>query len=526
MTALSLEIRLLGRLEVLAGGEPLTLGGARQRALLALLALRAGELVPRDRLIDDLWGGERSDNAPNALAALVARVRKALPAEALVTHEGGYELRIDAESTDLVQFERLFAEGAAAEPAIASKLLREALALWHGPALAEFAYEAWAQLVIGRLDELRLAALEARIDADLATGSAADLVGELEALVHEHPLRERLRGQLMLALYRAGRQADALEAYRQARRTLVDELGIEPNPELHELEQAILRQDSALAPGRPTAARRVVLACALDPARADSLLALAEPLAAKSDREVLLLVIAQQDGLSDATNLARDRAEAAAGRGIAMRAAAFTSPEPAEDVLKVVREHDVDLLLIDAPSGAFPGALAPVLDRAPCDVGVLFGHGTLADFPSGRPVLVPFGGAEHEWAAVEVGAWLARVAGVALRLAGTASGDGHRDASRLLATASLVVQNTAGVAAEPHLVEPGPDGIISASRDTCMVVIGLSDRWREDGLGETRQAVATGADTPVLVVRGGVRPSGLAPRESMTRYTWSLSAAD
>ena len=526
MTADALQIRLLGRLEVFVQGEPLALGGARQRAVLALLALRAGELVSRDRLIDDLWGDDATSKPANALAALVARLRKVLPRDVLLTHGSGYELHVDDEAIDLVRFERLFARAAASDPAVAGASLREALELWRGPALAEFAYESWAQPAIARLDELRLAAFEARIDADLSTGGGVELVGELEALIHEHPLRERLRGQLMLALYRAGRQADALEAYRQARSALVDELGIEPSRDLHELEQAILRQDPTLAPDRPAGApaRRVVLACALDPARADALLALAEPLVAGSDREVLLLVVASTDGLSDATGLAHDRARAAADRGVSIRAAAFTSPEPGEDVLKVLREHDVDLLLVDVPSGVFPGALAAVLDRAPCDVGVLFPSSAPLDLASARPVLVPFGGAEHEWAAVEVGAWLARATGATLRLAGTASGQADRDASRLLATASLVVQHTAGVAAEPLLVEAGPDGIITASEDASLVVLGLSDRWREEGLGETRQAVALGARAPALVVRGGLRPGGLAPRETLTRYSWSLSS--
>ena len=492
MTADALQIRLLGRLEVFVQGEPLALGGARQRAVLALLALRAGELVSRDRLIDDLWGDDATSKPANALAALVARLRKVLPRDVLLTHGSGYELHVDDEAIDLVRFERLFARAAASDPAVAGASLREALELWRGPALAEFAYESWAQPAIARLDELRLAALEARIDADLSTGGGVELVGELEALIHEHPLRERLRGQLMLALYRAGRQADALEAYRQARSALVDELGIEPSRDLHELEQAILRQDPTLAPDRPAGApaRRVVLACALDSARADALLALAEPLVAASDREVLLLVVASTDGPSDATGLAHDRARAAADRGVSIRAAAFASPEPGEDVLKVLREHDVDLLLVDVPSGVFPGALAAVLDRAPCDVGVLS--------PAARPSIshlpapCSFRSAEPSTSGrrSKVGAWLARATGATLRLAGTASGQADRDASRLLATASLVVQHTAGVAAEPLLVEAGPDGIITASEDASLVVLGLSDRWREEGLGETRQAVA------------------------------------
>ena len=519
MTAEALDIRLLGQLELLVDGRLLALGGARQRALFALLALRAGELVTRDRLIDDLWGDEATANAPNALAAVVARLRKVLPDALLVTQPAGYELRVEPETIDLVRFERLFAEASAAEAEDAAPLLAAALELWRGPALAEFAYEPWAQPAIGRLEELRLAATEARIDADLATGGGADLVGELEALVRAHPLREHLRAQLMLALYRAGRQADALAAYRDARTTLVDELGIEPGGELQELEQSILRHDTSLEPLRPAAARRAVLACALDHTRAPSLLALAAPLVKRSDRELILVLVADPAALSEATRSAGALADRAAGDGVPTRAAAFTSDEPGDDVLKLLREHQVDLLVVDAPADGLPGSLASVLEQAPCDVAVLFGEP--AD--SARPVIVPFGGAEHEWAAVEVGAWLARATGAELRLAGTASGEGRRDASRLLATASLVVQNSAGVAAEPLLVEPGAASIVDASREASLVVIGLPDRWRQEGLGETRSAVAEGSHAPVLVVRGGVRPGGLAPRASLTRYTWSLS---
>ena len=354
MTAEALDIRLLGQLELLVDGRLLALGGARQRALFALLALRAGELVTGDRLIDDLWGDEATANAPNALAAVVARLRKVLPDGLLVTQPAGYELRVEPETIDLVRFERLLAEASAAEAEDAAPLLAAALELWRGPALAEFAYEPWAQPAIGRLEELRLAATEARIDADLATGGGADLVGELEALVRAHPLREHLRAQLMLALYRAGRQADALAAYRDARTTLVDELGIEPGGELQELEQSILRHDTSLEPLRPAAARRAVLACALDHTRAPSLLALAAPLVKRSDRELILVLVADPAALSEATRSAGALADRAAGDGVPTRAAAFTSDEPGDDVLKLLREHQVDLLVVDAPADRSP----------------------------------------------------------------------------------------------------------------------------------------------------------------------------
>jgi class 3 adenylate cyclase len=246
-----LEVRLLGPLEALVDGLPLALGGQRQRALLTILLVRANELVPRDRLIDELWRDHAPESAGNALAALVVRLRRVLPDGVLVTRSGGYEAQIEPDAVDLVRFERLVEEGsrllAARDAADAADRLRSALALWRGPPLADFTYEPFAESTILRFEELRLRALESRIDADLALGRHADVVGELQSLTREHPLRERLRGQLLLALYRSGRQADALDAYRETRRILLDELGIDPSPALQELEKAILRQDPAVA---------------------------------------------------------------------------------------------------------------------------------------------------------------------------------------------------------------------------------------------------------------------------------------
>ena len=232
--------------------------GRRQRALLALLVLRAGEVVGSDRLMEELWGSEPPDSGAAALQVRVSQLRKTLQRdcsrELIVTRPPGYVLRIEPESIDARRFERLLAEGRALladrEPERAASTLREGLALWRGPALADLSYETFAQAEIARLEELRIAALEARIEADLALGRQAELVGELEGLAGAYPLRERLRGLQMRALYRAGRQADALAAYREARQLLVDELGIEPGEELRRLEQAILRQDPALGGAR------------------------------------------------------------------------------------------------------------------------------------------------------------------------------------------------------------------------------------------------------------------------------------
>ena len=241
-----MEFRVLGPLEVRAGDGPLPLGGAKQRALLALLVLNANRVVARERLIDALWGEAPPESAVKGIQLYVWQLRKLLPEGTIVTRQDGYLLEVEPEGVDLVRFERLLAEARAAGPEPAARLLREALALWRGRALVGLGEEPFVRVEAGRLEDLRLVALEERIEADLAVGRHAELVGELEALIAEHPHRERPRGQLMLALYRSGRQAEALAAYR-ATRAALDELGLEPGAELKELEKQILTQDAALA---------------------------------------------------------------------------------------------------------------------------------------------------------------------------------------------------------------------------------------------------------------------------------------
>src|SRR5215207_8381816 len=247
-----LDFRILGALEVVEDGRSLRLGGAKQRSVLAVLLIHRREVVSADRLIDALWGERPPATAAKAIQVHVSHLRKALGAERLVTGGGGYMLDVEPGQVDVDRFERLAKEDREAldrgDPGAAAERLREALGLWRGPPLADLAYESFAQNEIGRLEEARLAALEDRIDAELALGRHAALVAELEALVAEHPTRERLRGQLMLALYRSGRQGDALESYRDAQRTLDRELGLEPGPELQRLERAILDQDAAISP--------------------------------------------------------------------------------------------------------------------------------------------------------------------------------------------------------------------------------------------------------------------------------------
>ena len=260
-----MDFRILGPLEVSQDGRSLGLGGAQQRALLAVLLIHRGEVLSTDRLIDELWGERAPSTAVKVVQGYVSLLRKALGDDVILTRGHGYLLAVDSERVDVGRFEALVAGGrsalAAGDAAVGDRRLGEALALWRGEPLADFAYERFAQGEIARLGQARLGALEDRIDAELALGEHTRLVGELEALVREHPLRERLVGQLMVALYRSGRQAEALASYRVARRHLVDELGLEPGRELQELERAILAQDPALeSPARGT--RRELLATA------------------------------------------------------------------------------------------------------------------------------------------------------------------------------------------------------------------------------------------------------------------------
>ena len=249
-----MEFRILGPTEVLDRGRRVPLPSGRGRALLVLLVLHAGEPVSADRLIDELWGEDPPPTARTVVHGLVSRLRRVLDSSRdgarlgtiLQTFGSGYRLAIEPDAVDAHRFKRLIdeARGVPAEQRAAN--LSEALALWRGSALADFSYEPFAQRAITTLEELRAQAIEDRIDADLASGHSAELVPELEQIIRDHPFRERLRGALMLALYRSGRQADALQAYHDARTLLVEELGLEPGPALRELEAAILRQDRVL----------------------------------------------------------------------------------------------------------------------------------------------------------------------------------------------------------------------------------------------------------------------------------------
>src|SRR5438105_2947431 len=395
------DFRLLGPFEVVEDGRPVELPRGKPRALLARLLLDPGRVVAVETLIESIWGDPPPPSAPKVLQVYVSQLRKALGPDRIVTRSPGYLLRAEGDEHDLGRFETL-AEAARAteDPARRAQLLADALALWRGPGLAEFRREPFSRPAARRLAELRLGALERRIEAELELGRHERLVAELEALVEAEPLREQLRRQLMLALYRSGRQAEALASYRAGRRLLVEELGIEPSPELQDLERAILRHDAALA----------------------------EP-----------------------------QARRARARG----------------------------------SVIFLGA----------DL---------------HELVAPLAGGKEEWAALELGAWLARAHGVPLRLLGADASEGRRDASRMLASASLALQRFAGTAAEPVLVAPGAEGILGAGG--AVVVASLP----AGALDRTRRTLVERTKVPLLLVRTGLRPGGLAPDRTLTRFTWSL----
>jgi len=529
-----MDFRILGPLEVVDGDRPLTLKGSRLRALLVLLLTSANEVVSAERLIDELWGQRPPRTAGNALQYHVSQLRKALGAADLIeTREPGYLIRVGPDQLDLLRFEQLVTEAQNAPPENAARSLREALGLWRGPALADLIQEPFAQAEIRRLEELRLLATERRIAADLALGRRAELVGELEALTRQHPYREALRAQHMLALYGAGRQAEALDVYRETRRLLVEELGVEPGPEIQRLEQAILRQDAELIPTSrpaehliPQAAGSIAVSAGESDAL-ESLLAIAEPLARKPQRELILArLLESQDPLEAATAELAETRRLLEKRGVTSRVAAYTTDEQGAEAARLATQFDSNLLLLpgteDLLTGpALPAELAAALEQAPCDVAIL--TGTIGVDSTG-PVITPFGGADHDWAAIELAAWLASSLTTSLRLVGTEADDerGRRDASRLLARASLLVQQLVGIVTEPLLVRAGPEGLLEAAADARLLVIGLSDRWRTEGIGPARAAVAGAADCPTLFVRRGLRPGGIAPSETLTRFTWTL----
>jgi predicted ATPase len=429
-----MEVRLFGELEAVAGGVPVPVRGAKQRALLALLALARGQPVSADRLIDVLWGDGQAANPGNALQAQIGQLRRTLGHAAVITTDAGYALDVGPEDVDVVRFEHLVAQGRrlaeAGQAADASAILGEALGLRRGEPLADFTYAGFLDAERTRLDELTLAAIESRAEADLELGRHGELAGELEALCREHPLRERLWELLMLALYRAGRQAEALGAYTGARDRLVDELGIDPGPALRELEARILAQDPSLGAAGPA-----------------GLQAVPAPMATGNLRERLSSFVGRTAELEELSEAVRSsRLVTLIGPGgagktrLAVEAAAALRQEHRDGAWLV------EFASITEPDGVVP-AVAGTLGAA---VAGLIGppsHDSTVElivrYLAGRSLLVVFDNCEHV---------IGQAAALAETLAGTVPG------LRLIATS----REPLGVPGEA-LVPVGPLGLPAAA---------------------------------------------------------------
>jgi DNA-binding SARP family transcriptional activator len=548
------QYRVLGPLELLADGPALPIRAQKQLILLATLLLNANQVVSVDRLIDELWPFQQPAQLGESVQVLVYQVRKLLEAGAvrgsvLERQGNGYRLHTTPDELDSNRFERLVRSAQDArnksDLESASWILAEALALWRGQALANVRFEAptVSRAQAARLDEVRLSTAIERIEIDLELGREDELIGELEALVAEHPLDERLRQLQMLALYRCGRQAEALQSYQSARTALVDELGIEPSVRLQALHQSILRHDTDADRHRPPgeittrtqefiSERRSVLAVAFAETDLDPLLAVATPLVqAQASRELILVMIVHESGepLERANALVQEYRDRCLEAAVEARAAALVSTDSPADISRLARREDVDLLLLSAPSGlslqgGLPSGTRTVLDQAPCDAGLLVRRDGLR---LDGEVVVPFGGKSDDWTAVETGAWVASTAGTRLVMLGVQAPDqrGERqDASRLLADASLAVQQRIRVAVDTRLVDARvPDEFVHACSSASLVVLALPSDWRETNeIGPMRLLLAREASAPILFVRRGERPGGLAPRDSATIFSWSL----
>jgi DNA-binding SARP family transcriptional activator/class 3 adenylate cyclase len=542
------DVRLLGPVEVAVAGSTVPIGAAKQRLILALLALRAGEMLSSDVLVDLIWGSRPPATATKALQVYISELRHRIEPDrsapiVIVSQPPGYRFGLEADKTDLGRFEDLWERARSAiaddDAELAARLLGEALGLWRGRPLADLAYEPAILSDAARLEEKRLACLEDRIEADLQLGRHAALVPELEALVREHPLRERLRGQHMLALYRCGRQADALVAYQQAREALVEQLGIDPSPAIVKLERLILQQDRSLelapksagaSPVEPSSEERIVMVVSQSSDDVEGLLRVAAPLARTGFSIVLGRVLEYAQGvdvtarLGDVTRRLVEHRERLVEQGISTRVAAFASRDRGPDLVKLAVQQGAELILVDGTAAlreGSSGVFQEIVDDAPCDVATLVADGSGR---TGDSIIVPFGGSQHDWAALELAALLSRAERKRLVLAGaegTTTDD--PDASRMLASASLILQRVSGIVAEPVLIERGAQGLLELAANAHLILVGIAPSYRDRGLGETRYQIAMHAPAPALFVRRGTRPGVLSPNRTMTRFSWSLT---
>ena len=430
---------------------PIRLGGPRQRSVLAILLLDANRVVSIDRLAEELYGGAPPVSAVTQVHRQISELRMLLEPErsagsagsVVETRPPGYRVRVAPDALDLLIVERLADDAGSAREAgdaeTAVRLYRQALAQWRGAPLADLAFEPFARPVIERLSDLRLTIAERCLGAELELGRGAELVAELEQLVLDNPLNERLRGQLMIALYRAGRQADALERFRTGRAALVEAFGLEPTPALKELERRVLQQDPSLdAPGRPHVAApqeavRTVLLAAWDDAALDRLVAVGRCLAALGRHELLVTqLVAREELLATAVAATRARRDDLGRDG---------RDDPGRRLRLPLRGRRHGASGADARgrrdggrcrhgtsrgTARCPTRIALLLERSPCDVALLTGSAP-ATFEGGVSVL--FGGGDHDWAAAELGAWLAAGAGGSAAV-GRRAGHGARRGRR------------------------------------------------------------------------------------------------
>lgn len=523
---MSWELGVLGPVMARRDGVEAALGGPRPRAVLASLLLRAGQVVPAERVAADVWGAEQPESSANLVQGYVSALRKVLGRAMIETRGAGYVIVQPAD--DLVAFERLAsAADAELDRGDATEALSSfdrALALWRGPALADVQQDTALAGPAAGLDELRTHAQERRAQALAALGRSDEAVGVLATLVADHPYREHTLALLMTALYASGRQAEALTAGRDGRRRLAVDLGVDPGPELRAIEAGILAQDeTALGLTPRTSARvaapRTVLVSSFLPEELGPLLAVVEPWThgPRATELLVVLLVSDPEDLGPAVRHLEEVRRELVSRGAMVRTATFTTRAAGADLARLAREQDATLMVIAAPGGRSDDErIVALLEQASCDVAVHV-PGSAGE----GPVAVPFVGAGHDWAAVELGAWAAASADVGLRLVGTAADSQGRDASRLLANASLAVQRALGVTAEPVLVDASPDAVLAATSDARLVVVGLPDMWRTHGLGPTRAGLAGSASHSTLLIYAGPRPGALA-RGVHTRFTWTV----
>jgi DNA-binding SARP family transcriptional activator len=450
----------------------------------------------------------------------------------LVTRPPGYGLRLERCSIDLRHFETLLAEGRRAladgDPLTARGHLASALELWRGPPLADVAYEEFAVGPVARLNELRLLALEARISADLALGADRELIPELRQLVDLHPLQERLWEALMHALCRDGRAPEALDAYTSLRATLRHQLGLEPSRRITDLQLRILRGElhPDTPPANGPARRRAILLTGCGSEELLQLARLAEPIALEgAGREIIVLATAAVQPAGDPAGALAAAQEAAAAvgrdldsRGIGFRQSAVLTEDAAASAVRISTHQDVDLVLLG------PSATGRVPAGRPCDLGVApASDGFARPGPARAPVVVPFGAAEHDWGALELAAWMARARGARLRILGGMDDGNSARASSRLAMAALIVQRFVGVETTTALIRPGAEGIVDSADGAGLLVLPASAN--EPDVGGTRRQIAEDAPCPTIVLWQGARPSGLAPADTVTRFSWSVRAS-